>query len=110
MRTSIRSHKEGDFMLKTLAAAALVLGFASTAHAAPLANKALGAEAGQNSNIVQVQQRRHMKQRNWNHRRGHWRHGQVRRGPPPGWRRYSTRPWNYQTRGCMMIGPVWFCP
>jgi Ni/Co efflux regulator RcnB len=98
-------------MLKTLAAAALVLGFASTAHAAPLANKALGAEAGQNANVVQVQHRRHMKHRNWNHRRGHWRgRGHVRRGPPPGWRRYSARPWNYRTRGCVMFGPVWFCP
>lgn len=98
-------------MFKTLAAAAMVIGLAGAAQAAPLAQKSLGIEAGQNAGVVQVQHRRNWKHRNWNHRRGHWRgRGHARRGPPPGWRRYSTRPWNYRTRGCVMFGPVWFCP
>jgi hypothetical protein len=50
--------------------------------------------------------RRHMRR----HRdsRGEWR-GRYRHAPP-GWRRYGTRPWNWQGRGCVAIGPAWFCP
>jgi len=100
-------------MLKTLAAAVLVLGLTGAAHAAPPASKLLGAEAAQNAGIVQVQHRDR-------HRRGHWDnrrhrgpaygHRGWRGGPPAGWRRYSTRPWDYRRRGCVMVGPVWFCP
>jgi hypothetical protein len=102
---------EGDCMLKTLAAAALVLGWAGVAQAAPPAPKSLGIDASQNSGVTLVRDRhnrRHWKprhhRRHW-HGRRHWRHG-----PPPGWRRYHARPWNYRARGCVMFGPVWFCP
>lgn len=46
-----------------------------------------------------------------------------RRGPPPryvpgrrynsaphGWRRYGARPGDWRMRGCVMVGPMWFCP
>lgn len=36
--------------------------------------------------------------------------GYARRGPPPGWRRYGSRPRDWRTRGCLEIGPAWFCP
>lgn len=26
-----------------------------------------------------------------------------------GWHRYSRRPGNWQSRGCVMAGPVWLC-
>ena len=32
------------------------------------------------------------------------------RNPPRGWHRYSRRPSFWQTRGCIAIGPVWYCP
>jgi hypothetical protein len=32
------------------------------------------------------------------------------RNGPPGWRRYSSRPHDWQRRGCISIGPIWFCP
>jgi Ni/Co efflux regulator RcnB len=52
--------------------------------------------------------RRHMHR----HRdsRGEWRGGHRYRHAPPGWRRYSTRPWDWRGRGCISIGPAWFCP
>jgi hypothetical protein len=31
------------------------------------------------------------------------------RSPPRGYRRYSSRPRDWQRRGCILIGPVWFC-
>lgn len=30
--------------------------------------------------------------------------------PPHGWRRYGARPGDWRTRGCVMVGPLWFCP
>jgi len=32
------------------------------------------------------------------------------RAAPYGWRRYSARPYYWRTRGCVMVGPLWFCP
>ncbi len=29
---------------------------------------------------------------------------------PRGWNRYGARPGNWRTRGCVMVGPIWFCP
>jgi hypothetical protein len=40
-------------------------------------------------------------------RRGYrsgWRRG------PRGWRRYYRRPYGWRDRGCIVIGPVWYCP
>jgi hypothetical protein len=30
--------------------------------------------------------------------------------PPYGWRRYGARPYDWRTRGCIVVGPIWFCP
>ncbi len=29
---------------------------------------------------------------------------------PRGWKRHYKRPSYWQTRGCIVVGPVWFCP
>jgi Ni/Co efflux regulator RcnB len=30
---------------------------------------------------------------------------------PPGWRRHGyRRPGDWRTRGCVIAGPIWFCP
>ncbi len=29
--------------------------------------------------------------------------------PPPGWRRYSYAPYGWRDRGCISVGPVWYC-
>ena len=52
--------------------------------------------------------RRHMR-RHWDSR-GEWRGSHRFRHAPPGWRRHSSRPWNWRARGCVAIGPAWFCP
>lgn len=36
--------------------------------------------------------------------------GYVRREPPRGWHRFGYRPNDWRTRGCLEIGPAWFCP
>jgi hypothetical protein len=29
---------------------------------------------------------------------------------PGGWHRYDRRPGDWRTRGCILVGPIWFCP
>lgn len=36
--------------------------------------------------------------------------GRRYRTAPHGWHRYSRRPGDWRTRGCILAGPVWFCP
>jgi hypothetical protein len=44
----------------------------------------------------------------WHRGKKYGRYG--RGGPPPGWRSYSYRPWGWERRGCLLIGPLWYCP
>jgi hypothetical protein len=98
-------------MFKTMGAAALLIGFCSAASAAPVAPSAIGTAAGEQSSVIQVA-KQGKKRHHWDRGRHHGRQHHWRRhhGPPPGWRRYDARPWDWRTRGCAMIGPVWFCP
>ncbi|MFM1815082.1 MAG: hypothetical protein RLZ98_1777 [Pseudomonadota bacterium] len=36
--------------------------------------------------------------------------GRRYRSAPRNWRRYRARPWNWRSRGCIAVGPLWFCP
>ena len=36
--------------------------------------------------------------------------GYSYRSAPYGYRRYYSRPYNWESRGCIIVGPVWFCP
>ena len=29
---------------------------------------------------------------------------------PNGWHRYDRRPGDWRMRGCVLVGPIWFCP
>ena len=64
------------------------------------------------SDLVQVasRDRRHShSSRRYHHK---WRYVPGRRysHAPRGWRRYHRRPYFWRTRGCIIVGPVWFCP
>jgi Ni/Co efflux regulator RcnB len=91
---------------------AITLGSASFATALPAAPSLKFSDFG----IIQVQDRnwrdgRDRRDRHRMHRhrdsRGEWRRGHR---VPPGWRRYGTRPGNWQRRGCIQVGPAWVCP
>ena len=36
--------------------------------------------------------------------------GHKYKSAPKGWRRHGKRPTDWQRRGCVIVGPVWFCP
>jgi len=40
----------------------------------------------------------------------HYRPGYRYRSAPRGWHRYHARPRDWRTRGCVIVGPMWFCP
>lgn len=72
-----------------------------------------------NSAIVDAQYYRHHSTRESRHhsRRHPQRYhshryvpGRHYRSAPRGWHRYAARPYNWRTRGCVIVGPVWFCP
>jgi hypothetical protein len=51
--------------------------------------------------------RRHHSRRH--HYRGH-RHHYRGHNRYRGWHRYHHRPYNWRSRGCAVVGPIWFCP
>jgi hypothetical protein len=94
-------------MLKQFVIASFVsAGLAAPAAATPAMPKA--PLHGIESNVIQVQNKHRKRHWNKHQRRHHWRG--HRAGPPRGWHRYHSRPWDWQRRGCVMFGPVWFCP
>jgi len=40
----------------------------------------------------------------------HYRPGHRYSSAPRGWHRYHARPRDWRNRGCVIVGPVWFCP
>lgn len=93
-------------MKTIMLATALALGLAGSATAAPLSQTG-SVQITDNANLVLVRDRGHHSSRG--------RHYGPRRhyGTPQryrNWHRYSSRPYDWRTRRCTMVGPVWFCP
>ena len=88
-------------------------GAAASANAAP-ASTALGGLSNDHSGIQLADYKRgnrHYRGRR-DYRRGHWRGDRGWRGGDRyrGWHRYHSRPYNWRSRGCVVVGPVWVCP
>jgi hypothetical protein len=44
------------------------------------------------------------------HRRGKYRAGGRYNKAPAHWHRFDRRPGDWQRRGCIIVGPIWWCP
>ena len=109
-------------MFKSVVAATALSFFAfAPASAAPLSSTMhMQAQEGLTSNVIEVQNRRRARQGRRDFRRGvrrgraverrRYRPGGRYRAAPRGWRRHSARPRDWRTRGCVVVGPIWFCP
>lgn len=100
--------------LAALALSAAVLGVLSItpASAATLGSAVPSSAAfkqAANADVVHVQYKKKRRAYRKGYRQG-YRAGRHYRHAPPGWRRYSARPYGWQTRGCIVVGPVWWCP
>lgn len=54
--------------------------------------------------------RSHYKRRKFNHKRRHYTPGGRYDRAPSHWHRYHARPHDWRTRGCIIVGPIWWCP
>ena len=92
-----------------LAAALLISGFAvSAASAAPVAPVNGISQQGP---VIDVQYRYHDRRYYRRHAPPpRYRAGRRYHSAPHGWHRYHARPRHWDRRGCIMVGPMWFCP
>jgi len=98
-------------MKSILAASVLSLGVVSAAFALP-AHVAAPSPAN-SAGIVQV--KKDWKNDNWKHGNNWNKYNKnkysYRSGHAPyGWHSYSYRPYAWANRGCVIIGPLWYCP
>lgn len=104
--------------IAALSLSAALLAFASMtpATAAPSAAVGHATALEKGSGVMQaqyIQYNKYSKKRYKGHKKGHrhgYRAGHRYKHAPKGWHRYSSRPSFWQTRGCIVVGPVWFCP
>ena len=89
----------------TIAASALLLAAMLSPAKAAAVNPAARLAAASDNALIQVQDRDRR-----DGRRGRDRDfRRDSRRPPRGWRRYSRRPSDWRRRGCIVIGPLWYC-
>lgn len=87
------------------------IGGATASSAAPATTGVAGI-GSTDSGIQLVRDKRHYRgHRYYRHHHRGYRHGRHwRRDRYRGWHRYHRRPWNWRSRGCVILGPVWVCP
>ena len=102
--------------LVAIALSAAVIGFAglAPAQAAPVSGSTL-AVAPADGSFTKIQMRDRDFRRGYKkgYKKGHrhgFRPGSRHAHAPRGWHRHSYRPRDWRTRGCVVVGPVWFCP
>lgn len=99
-------------MLKSILTAAIVtVGLSSTAIALPAAPSS--SQLTVSSDVIQVRKGDWNNKRNWN-KKGNWQGKRHYNRNYYGGRhykhRYSARPYGWQRRGCIVVGPAWLCP
>lgn len=99
-------------MFKVISSAAIAsLMLCGAAYAVtPLASPQTGS-----SGLVQIKHQGDNDQGNWQRRGGgDWRDREASRYGPNdryrGWHNYAYRPDDWGDRGCVAVGPLWYCP
>ena len=98
--------------IAAIAISAALLGLAGIAPASAASAvppSAIGQATAHADGVTLVAKKKYRKGYRRGHRHG-YRAGHRYRKAPRGWHRHSYRPYYWQTRGCIMVGPVWFCP
>lgn len=90
------------------AAALSMSGFALAAVPASAAPVAPVAIAATQPSLLNVQYS-HRDDRRDDRHRPRYVPGHRYKSAPHGWHRYDRRPRDWNRRGCVMVGPVWFC-
>lgn len=101
-------------MMKSVLSAAIVSLLALSAAWALPASPTAKLPQLASTDVVQVGKKyynRGYRGRNRGYRgRNHGYRGRYRHGGRYWGRRYYNRPYNWQAQGCVVVGPVWYCP
>lgn len=98
--------------MKTIALFALLSAAVplSAASAMTIANPDASASAATSTVLHKADYRSNHKKMRRYHRRNRYTPGGHYNKAPSNWHRHHTRPGNWRTRGCIMVGPIWWCP
>jgi hypothetical protein len=70
----------------------------------------IGAAATPDTLLVRDERRGYRYRNDDRDDRRRYRAGHRYHEAPRHWRRYHSRPRDWNTRGCIIVGPLWFCP
>jgi len=104
---------KGMTVLKTLIASALFATVAAGSSAMALPAAPASSQAAAPASLIEPVQMRHRGPVRHPHvvrHRHRYAPGSRLRAAPRGWHRYGARPGNWRTRGCVVVGAIWFCP
>jgi hypothetical protein len=98
------------FVLLSLLALGTAIGGSAASGAPATTGFGVLSQNQSGTQLVRDGHRGHYNRHNYrrHHYRGYnrnWRHNRYR-----GWHRYHHRPSNWRSRGCVIVGPIWFCP
>ncbi len=101
-------------MKSALIGAVTLLALAGTSATAAPVSKTPAPQAATQQSLpllsIQHRHRRDWRRHRYNRHHRHFRPGWRYRSAPRHWRRYGHRPHDWRRRGCIIVGPVWFCP
>ena len=104
-------------MIKSILAAAILSLGVVTVALAFTPSPATSPQVAATSDLIQVKSKGYKsggyKGGTWHHGKGHGhRYADSHRYKyaPKGWRHYNYRPYRWEHRGCVIVGPLWYCP
>jgi hypothetical protein len=99
-------------MMVGIKAIALTVAFAAGVAATSASAMPLSAQNGlsKSSDAIVLADYKNYKKKGWNKNRNHYSPGSRHKHGPKNWHRYNKRPGDWRTRGCIIVGPVWWCP
>jgi hypothetical protein len=91
------------------ALSAALVGLAGASPASALPTSAIGGMTNAHAAVALVDYKKKVDYKKGKHHMkynpgGHYKHA------PHGWHRYDKRPGDWHTRGCVIVGPIWWCP
>lgn len=99
-----QTYEEVVLRLGAIALIAVMMGGFASASSAMTVTKPAGLEA--RPALQQID----YKKKKYYHKRQKYRAGGHYKKAPAHWHRYSRRPGDWQRRGCIVVGPIWWCP
>lgn len=98
--------------IAAFALSAALLGLASVTPASAMSPSAVGHATAKADGITLVAKKYYGKKHYNGPRKNAFKYragGRYKRAPG-GWHRFDNRPGDWSRRGCIVVGPVWWCP